>query len=61
MLKEGESIILTFNNQRIEIILSEAKNGQAQITIEKRGQSTINTNILKLLYWKLPCSYTIIF
>ena len=32
--KEGESIILTFNDQRIEILLSEAKHGQAQLSID---------------------------
>ena len=32
--KEGESIILTFNDQRIEILLSEAKHGQAKLSID---------------------------
>lgn len=32
--KEGESIILTINDQRVQIYLSEAKNGQASISID---------------------------
>ena len=32
--KEGESIILTINDQRVQIYLSEAKHGQAKITID---------------------------
>lgn len=32
--KEGESIILTINDQRVNIILSQAKHGQAKITID---------------------------
>ena len=32
--KEGESIILTFNDQRIEIVLSEAKCGHAKLSID---------------------------
>lgn len=32
--KEGESIILIVNDQRIEIVLSEAKYGQAKLSID---------------------------
>lgn len=32
--KEGESIILTINDKRVQIYLSEAKNGQAKISID---------------------------
>ncbi len=32
--KEGESIIITINDQRVNFILSEAKNGQAKISID---------------------------
>ncbi len=32
--KEGESIILTLNDQRIEIVLTEAKLGQAKLSID---------------------------
>ena len=32
--KEGESIILTINDQRVTILLSEAKRGKASISID---------------------------
>ena len=32
--KKGESIILTLNDKRIEIVLSEAKHGQAKLSID---------------------------
>lgn len=45
--KEGESIILTINDQRVQIYLSEAKNGQAKISIDAPEEIRILREVLE--------------
>ena len=45
--KEAESNVLTFNDQRIEIVLSEAKHGQAMLSIDTPKEILILREELK--------------
>ena len=46
--KEGESIILTISDQRVQIDLSEAMNGQASISIDAPEEIRIPRKELNL-------------
>ena len=54
--KEGESIILTFNEQRIKIVLSEAKHGQAKLSFDAPKEVLILREELELVVRSLSAN-----